>query len=101
MIENAQKVGQTETFEVTGGVSTRIGGMLETAHGVIDVRDVSVFSTLSVTHRTDPAQSRVGILLIDLETKKGMVAQVDAAAARTLAASFLRLADLLEPRVDH
>lgn len=73
---------------------------LRTPRGDVDVVDAPGFSTMLVQSE-DPEWSRVGVLVYDPETGKGMIVQFDPASARTTAASLLRLADELEPRTDH
>lgn len=96
--DTVKRSGRTDTYEQTFGVAAKIGGTMQTPHGEIDVVDAPGLSSLLVVHPTDPSQSRIGLLLYDPEIRTGMIGQLDADTARTFAASFLRLADQLEPR---
>lgn len=87
--------------EDTRCVSLHLGGKtLRTPHGDVEVVDAPGFSTLLVM-ASDPSWSRVGALVYDPETRKGMIVQFDPASARASAASLLRLADQLEPRTNN
>lgn len=97
----ARKIGRTETFESTRGVANRIAGMLQTPQGDIDAVDAPGISTLLITNERDPSMSRIGVLVYDPEYRMGMVAQVDADVARTIGASFYRLAERLSPQTNN
>jgi hypothetical protein len=92
---------RTATHETSRGTATSIAGLIETPHGPMECVDAPGFVTMLIINPEDSAQSRVGFLLYEPEFKMGMVAQMDADQARMVAASFLRLADELSPRVDH
>jgi hypothetical protein len=92
---DAQKIGKTDTYETIRGEATKVGCLMSTPHGEVDVLDAPGFSTLLIKHE-DNAMSRVGMLVYDPDIRTGMIAQLDADAARTVAASLMRLANQLD-----
>jgi len=98
--------GRTDTFEQSYGEAAALGEQtIVTSRGDIETADAPGLSTLLIDH-PDQSLSRVGVLLYapgpDANTAgKGMIAQMTANEARTIAASLVRLAERLEPGSTH
>lgn len=92
---------QSGTFEAWVGSASAIGAqIIETVRGLVLMVDAPGTATLVAQH-DDPADSRVLYLLYQPpgdgeDVGRGFVAQYKANEARTVAASLLRLADLLD-----
>ncbi len=102
MADDVYHPEKTPEYEQTLGCAVKLGEMrIQTPHGPVRVTDAPGISSLLVTHPTDADWSRVAIMVYEAPGPGrvagfGMVAQLDATRARTVAASLLRLAAQLD-----
>lgn len=97
MADDAYKPERTADYEASRGCAVRLGEQLiQTAQGPVRMADAPGITTMLVSHAKDPEWSSVGVLVYDPDATIGMVCQLDATAARTIAASLLRLAAELD-----
>jgi len=92
-----------DTFEQHVGTAGRLGGVeIQTIRGPVFAVDAPGYSTMLLSFKDQPEQSRAMLLLYepgrDGSKGAGMMAQLDADQARTVAASLLRLAALIDTR---
>jgi hypothetical protein len=93
------KMASSESIET--GAPLMGERIIETVRGPVLCNDAPGFTTM-LGKRPDPKDSRVVVLIYTAPDPaagamgKGLVAQLDAAAARTFGASFMRLADMLD-----
>lgn len=102
MTEKVFKMDRTPEFEETRGVAFRLGEhLIETPHGVVRMTDAPGYSTL-LLDAGKPEDSAIGFLLYRPAAEKGdvgvgLISQMNATQARTIAASLLRLAAKIDP----
>lgn len=91
-----------DTFESHRGEAARLGDrLIVTPRGDIETTDAPGYMTLLI-QGSDPDLNRIALLLYDPGSNpevpgKGMIAQMTADQARTIASSLVRLAERLSP----
>ncbi|ALC12528.1 hypothetical protein [Sphingopyxis sp. 113P3] len=100
MADDPVKMNKTPEYRETQGVALPLGlQLIETSRGVIRAVDAPGYTTLTIKH-LDPEFNRVGMFLYAPEeggVGAGMIAQMTPTEARTMAASLLKLAAMLDP----
>ena len=99
-------LARTDDFESTRSNQRTLGCIdVQTPRGPVHAHDGRGFMSFEIDR--DGVFTSIGVMVYDPELAGpegqgfGLIAQFDAAAARTAAASLLRMADRLDPRKKH
>lgn len=100
MADQPTKMDRSPEFRESRGVALPVGlQVIDTPRGIVRATDAPGYSTL-IIRQLDPTFNRVGMFLYAPEEDGegvGMIAQMTPTEARTIAASLLRLASILDP----